>query len=170
MKILETKRVSLRELTLSDADFILTLLNAPNWLKFIGDREIKTKSDAESYLSSGPLHSYKKFGYGLWLVSLRETNIAIGMCGFLKRDYLENPDIGFAILPEYEGLGYTFEAAQATLDYGTNNLKLNPIYGITTEENVKSRNLLLKIGLIELEKIKTEPDQKEFLVFSTASF
>ncbi|SMC83657.1 GNAT family N-acetyltransferase [Cellulophaga tyrosinoxydans] len=167
MKILDTTRLTLREFILTDTNFILDLVNAPNWLKFIGNRGIKTNKEAEEYLLTGPLKSYATHGYGLWLVALKNTNIPIGMCGFLKRDYLKNPDIGFAILPDYEGLGYTYEAAIAAIHYGKNNLKLNPILGITTEDNYKSRNLLEKIGLSEVDTIKLEPDQKELLVFST---
>lgn len=167
MKILKTDRLILNQFELTDSKFILKLVNAPNWIEFIGDRDIKTEIDAEEYLINGPLKSYTDFGFGLWQISIKETKTPIGMCGLLKRDYLDHPDIGFAILPEYERNGYSYEAAKATLNFAKNNLKLKSILAITTEENIKSKNLLNKLGLNEITKIKPNKDLNELLVFST---
>src|SRR5215213_5568163 len=125
--ILETERLSLREFTLVDAKFIVELLNSPGWLQFIGDRYVKTEEKAESYLQNGPIKSYHENGFGLSMVELKENRTAIGMCGIIKRDSLETPDIGFAFLPQYEGKGYAFEIADATLSYAKNNLAIAKI-------------------------------------------
>src|SRR5688572_21540231 len=114
---LETQRLGLREFTRDDAVFIVELLNTPGWLQFIGDRNVKTKEQAIIYLENGPLKSYKENGFGSWMVELKEDKTPIGMCGILRRESLENPDIGFAFLPEYTGKGYAFEIASATLSY-----------------------------------------------------
>ena len=96
--ILSTEQLVLREFKLDDAPFILELVNSPKWIEFIGDRKIKTIEEAQGYLTTGPLKSYKENGYGLWLVELKENKQAVGMCGLIKRDYLECADIGFAFL------------------------------------------------------------------------
>src|SRR5688500_10193973 len=94
-------RLILRQLELSDAPFIITLLNTPGWLQYIGDRYVKTIEDAEGYITNGPAKSYRDNGFGLLLVVERESGIPVGTCGLLKRKNLDHPDLGFAFLPEY---------------------------------------------------------------------
>ena len=104
--ILTTVRLIIREANLSDSKFIFDLLNTPKWLKYIGDRGIKTLKNAEDYINDKIINSYKTNGYGLYIFELKESHIPIGLCGFIKRDYLDSEDIGFALLPEYERKGY----------------------------------------------------------------
>jgi RimJ/RimL family protein N-acetyltransferase len=122
-------------------------LNSPGWLRFIGDRQVKTEGDAKEYLKNGPLKSYELNGFGLLLVELKNDKLPIGMCGILKRELLEYPDIGFAFLPEYEGRGYAFEAANATMTLARNTWKLPVITAITLPDNKTSIKLLEKIGM-----------------------
>lgn len=166
MILLETERLLLENASLKDSKFFLELLNSPNWIEFIGDRGIKTEEDACGYISNSLIDSYTKNGYGLYKMSRKDIGLPIGICGFVKRDYLDSADIGFAILPEYEGRRYTFEAAKATMNYGKSILRLNPIFAVTTEQNNKSRNLLNKIGLLEIGKIKPSGNSTELLLFS----
>ena len=163
--ILETERLTLREFDLIDAKFTLQLLNTPAWLKFIGDKNVHNNQEAEGYLTNGPITSYKKNGFGLWLVSLKENNKAIGMCGLIKRDYLEEIDIGFALMPEYEGLGYGLEMAKATMSYSRKILRIDKVVAITNENNTASIKLLNKIGL-QLEKTVETPENETVLLFT----
>lgn len=165
IKILETERLCLRELNLSDVAFIIELLNTPNWLAYIGDKKVKTKTDAKKYLKEGPLKSYRDNGFGLWMVQLKNSNIPIGMCGLINRETLDDIDIGFALLPEYVRMGYGFEIADATMNYAKSNLNLKKIVGITDPENKASIELLKKIGL-RFEKIIEYSDDKTALLFS----
>ena len=119
--ITESKRLVLRRFTVADSGFILRLLNAENWLKFIGDRHVRTTRQAEDYLLNGPVRSYEVNGFGLSLVALKADSTPVGMCGLLKRQELEHPDIGFAFLPEYTGKGYAFEIAEKTLNMDSGN-------------------------------------------------
>ena len=133
--ILATERLILKELCLKDAKFMLQLLNTPTWLLFIGDKNVHTITDAEKYLLSGPIKSYSENEFGLWLVLLAVGNVPIGVCGLIKRDYLEEVDIGFALMSAYEGMGYGFEMAEATVNYALNVLKLNSLVAITDKNN-----------------------------------
>ncbi len=166
MKILETERLILEHATLDDSSFIFELLNSPTWIKYIGDRGIKTDNDAKEYIQKSLLDSYKDKGYGLFKMVLKSEKAPVGICGFLKRDYLDDVDIGFAILPEYESRGLTYEAATATMQYGKSVLKFKTIFAITTEKNNRSRNLLTKLGLKEKKKITPDKDKEEFLLYS----
>lgn len=163
--ILETERLSLRELNLSDTNFIISLLNSPGWLRFIGDRNVRTSEEAHNYLQNGPMRSYQINGFGLWLAELKSTETAIGMCGLIKREGLDDIDIGFAILPEYAGQGYGYEVASATLTYGQNKLNIKRIVGITNPDNEFSIKLLQKIGLTFEKRIKLSPESEELLLF-----
>lgn len=165
MKILETERLIIEEATLNDASFFFELLNSPNWIEFIGDRNIKLLEDANKFVQESLIDNYKKNGFGFYKMSLKENNQPIGAIGFLKRDYLDFPDIGYAILPNYEGKGYVSEAAKAVLEYGKKKLNLKEIVAFTTEENLVSQKILLKIGLYFREKRIL--DGEEFLYYST---
>lgn len=156
--VLETKRLRLKEFDSNDDEFIIELVNTPQWIDNIGDRGVKNKKDAINYLINGPIKSYKCNGFGLWKIEIKENNSPIGMCGLIKREYLENVDIGFALLPDYFGKGYGLEAAEATLMYAKNKLHLSNIVGITDATNEASIKLLNKIGLYFEKEIEFEGD------------
>ncbi|CAM3594989.1 GNAT family N-acetyltransferase [Aeromicrobium ponti] len=147
MKVLETDRLILRRLTTDDAAFILELLNEPGWIRYIGDKGVRTLEDAKNYILTGPMKMYSQLGFGLFLVERKEGCTPIGMCGLLKRDSLEDVDIGFAFLSRYQTQGYGFEAASATLRYGHEQLGLKRILAITTLDNYASSRLLEKIKM-----------------------
>jgi len=118
MNVLESARLALRRLTPEDAPFILELLNDPLFLRFVGDKGVRTLDGARDYIVNGPMASYAQHGFGLFHVSLKPDGTPIGMCGLLKREVLEDVDVGFAYLPRFSGQGYATEAARATIDYG----------------------------------------------------
>lgn len=161
--IFETNRLRLREFTLHDSEFIVELLNSPGWLQFIGDRNIKTEEQARHYLENGPIKSYFDNGYGLSLVERKDDQKAIGMCGIINRDTLDHPDIGFAFLPEFNGNGYAFEIASATIKHAKDQLKISKISAITVADNVRSIRLLEKIGL-RFTRTFCFPNRKEELL------
>jgi RimJ/RimL family protein N-acetyltransferase len=163
--ILETERLSLREFTLNDTAFIIELVNTPGWIEFIGDRNIKTTEQAKEYLQNGPLKSYELNGFGLSLVEIKSSKKAIGMCGIIKRDNLENPDIGFAFLPEFAGKGFAFEIANATINYAKTVLKLPNIFAITIPSNKRSIKLLEKIGLKYTGMFSLPGDEELLMMF-----
>lgn len=113
-RIVETPRLYLREAHEDDAAFIVTLLNEPGFIRYIGDRKVRTLDDARGYIAKLREH-YQRHGFGLYTVVLKDRETPIGICGLLKRDALESPDIGFAFLSAYEGHGYAYEAASASL-------------------------------------------------------
>lgn len=160
MNILETPRLILRKLTLEDADFIFELVNEPAFIEFIGDKGVRDFAGAGKYLREGPLASYAKHGFGLWLVALKDGGTPIGMCGLLQRDTLEHPDLGFALLTYHGGKGYAFESAAAVLDHGRNILKLGTIVAVTAPENSASIRLLDKLGF-RFDRMITLPGYAE---------
>lgn len=168
MKVLETDRLILRCVSLEDAEFVLGLLNEPSWLRFIGDKGVRTLEDARAYILKGPVDMYSRLGFGLYLVELREEGLPIGMCGLIKRDTLKDVDIGFAFLPGYWGKGYAYEAAAAVMTYGEKVLGLNRIVAITSLDNDRSAKLLEKLGLRFEEKLKLAPGSDEVKLFGTA--
>jgi RimJ/RimL family protein N-acetyltransferase len=144
---LETERLTLREVSTDDADFILRLLNEPSFLRFIGDKGVRNLQDARQYILNGPIASYNQNGFGLYLVVLKSMNTSIGMCGLIKRETLADVDIGFAFLPEFWNKGYALESATAVFSYGKDVLKLPRIVAITNKDNVTSGKLLERLGL-----------------------
>lgn len=147
MIVLETDRLILRHQTIEDAAFILELLNDPSWIQYIGDRGVRTIDDARGYILKGTLDMYARLGFGFYLTELKEGGIPIGICGLVKRDFLEDVDVGFAFLPKFWGKGYAFEAASAVMGYTQSVLGLKRIVAITSEDNHASFKLLEKLGL-----------------------
>lgn len=166
--IVETERLRLRQFTLGDTAFVISLLNSPGWLEFIGDRNVKTEEEAVRYLQNGPMNSYETAGFGLSLVERKTDETPIGMCGLMKRYYLEYPDIGYAFLPEFMGYGYAFEIASATLAYVTQTLRIPTVMAITLPANQKSIQLLEKIGLQFDKTITSPPDNTTLRLYSTS--
>ncbi len=150
----------------ADAGFILELLNSPTWLEFIGNKGVSTIEQALGYINQNLLGSYKAHGFGLYKVCLKGTLEPIGLCGFLQRDYLESPDIGFALLPEYEGNGFMGEAGQAIMEFGKSHLKLDHILAIVMPENDRSKRLLEKIGFKAIGMINPRGSDGELMLFS----
>ena len=147
MGVIETGRLSLRQLTADDAEFILELLNESPFIQNIGDRGVRTRADAARYILNGPVASYEKHGFGLYLVELSASRAPIGICGLLKRDFLDDADIGFALLQRFWSQGYAYEAASAVMEHGRNVLGLKRILAVTAPDNPSSIRLLGKIGL-----------------------
>jgi RimJ/RimL family protein N-acetyltransferase len=160
VKILETERLMLRQMRVEDAEFIFELVNEPAFIRNIGDKGVRTLDDARDYILSGPVASYAKFGSGLYVVELKETGAAIGICGLLKRDSLEDVDIGFAFLERFRRQGFAYEAAAAVMEYGQNSLGLKRIVAITSPDNEGSIRVLEKIGL-QFEKMIRMPGSDE---------
>lgn len=165
MIVLETDRLVLRRLTLNDAPFMVELLNEPSFLRFVGDRGVKTLQNARQYLLTGPIASYQRFGFGLNLVFLKASGDPIGMCGLLKRDTLKDPDLGFAFRPGYWRKGYAFDSASAVLDQSRRTFGLRRILAITSPDNVASIGVLEKAGLKFEALIRLGDDPREVKLF-----
>ncbi|WP_228235501.1 GNAT family N-acetyltransferase [Allomuricauda sp. M10] len=164
--ILFTERLVISEAGLSDSTFILELLNSPSWLQFIGDKGIRTEEDAKNYIRNSLLNSYKANGFGLYKLVFKESMAPLGLCGFLKRDYLEKPDIGFALLPEFEGMGLMFEASHALIEYARSTLDFDEILAIVTPANKRSCQLLEKLGFARKNQILPPGGKEELLLYS----
>jgi len=146
MTVTQTERLTLARLTDDDAPFMLRILNDPSFLRFIGDRGVRTVEQALDYMAKGPIDSYARHGYGMYLTALKDTLVPIGLCGLVKRDYLEEPDIGFAFLPEFWSRGYALESAKAMLTHARDDARLPRLLAITSQDNVASITLLRKLG------------------------
>ena len=154
-------------MTLDDVEFIVELLNDPSFLRFVGDKGVRTTEDAGRYILTGPMDSYERHGFGLWLVELRGTTTPIGICGLLKREALSDVDIGFAFLPQYRSKGYAYESAAAVMDYGRKSLGLRRIVAITDEGNVGSIRVLEKIGMSFDRMVRVSDDGPEIKLLAS---
>lgn len=161
--IAKTNRLTLRELQLADAAFALRLYNEPSFLQHIGDKGVRTLADAEKNLQQGAIASYAQHGYGMWLVENQQGQ-AIGLCGLIKRDFLTEPDLGYAYLPQYFGLGYAYEAASAVLAYAAAQTELKTLVAIVSPANLASKALLQKLGFVQHGQVLV-PDKNEMVDF-----
>ena len=167
MSLIKTERLLLSCLTEEDAPFILELLNTPGWLQFIGDRGIRDLDDARNYILNGPAISYLKNNFGLYLVRIKDGDISIGICGLIKRDTLDDVDIGFAFLPRYTQNGYATEAAMAVLEDAWITLGIKRIVAITNTDNADSIKVLKRIGMKYEKMIKSPNDETDLMLFGT---
>jgi RimJ/RimL family protein N-acetyltransferase len=169
MKTLLTDRLLIRRLSIADAGFMLMLLNDPSWLRFIGDRGVRTLAAAENYLRQGPIAQYARLGFGFCAVEARDSAQLMGICGLTQRDYLSSPDIGFAFLPEYCGKGYACEAATAVLAHAWQELNLEQVLATARLDNLSSQRLLEKLGL-GFERVIAHPDgDRELMLYAIAN-
>jgi [ribosomal protein S5]-alanine N-acetyltransferase len=168
MTVIMTPRLVLRELDADDASFILELLNEDDFVRFIGDKGVRTLADAREYIAKGPVDSYVRNGFGLYAACLRDGT-ALGICGLVKRDGLTAPDLGFAFLSRHRSRGYALESSQAVLERGREVFKLQRILAITTPTNHRSIGLLEKAGFKYEGMIRLSDDGDELKLFGTPS-
>ena len=167
MNVLETERLNLRPLDAGDAAFILELLNGEAFLHNIGDKGVRTVEDAVRYISEGPVDSYRRHGFGLWLVELKETGTPAGICGLVKRDALPDADIGYAFLPRFWSRGYAHESAAAVLSYASSALGLRRVLAVVNPDNTGSIKVLEKIGLKFERLARLSDDAPEIMLFAS---
>lgn len=168
-EVLETDRLRLKAVSLDDAKLVLDVLTMPKWKEFIGDRNINDEEDAITYIKERMLPQYEKIGYGNYCVIRKSDDAKMGFCGLYDREGLESVDIGFAILPEYEGKGYTYEAARCMLSFGFDTLGIKLIQGITSKENIASQRLLEKIGLESKGEVRLPNEDEDLLLYNKIS-
>jgi ribosomal-protein-alanine N-acetyltransferase len=164
MQSLDTERLKLDPLTADDADFIFELHSDPGFKRFIGDRGVHSPADAIPYLTKGPWDCYQRLGFGQMLVTRRDDGEKLGTCGLLQRDWLELPDIGYALLARHAAKGYGREAAQAVLDDAQQRLGIRRVGAIVSPENAASVALLTKLGF-EYERPVQPPGEEREISF-----
>jgi ribosomal-protein-alanine N-acetyltransferase len=164
---LETDRLVLRPLTFDDAPFILELLNDPDWLRYIGDKGVRTLEDARRYIETGPIESYAKNGFGMLLVELRSDRTPAGLCGLVRRDVLPGPDLGYAFLPAYRRSGYAREAVKAVLRFAREAAGLDRVLAITSPANERSIGVLEHFGF-RFERMLRLSEVDEVRVYTRA--
>ncbi len=168
MNVIQTERLVLRQLEPQDAGFILELLNEAQFLRYIGDKGVRTLDDARAYISKGPRDSYERHGYGLYAACLLDGTPA-GICGLVRRDGLEDADVGFAFLSRHCAKGYAVESASAVLAHARRVLRLQRIVAITSPENFASIAVLEKIGLKFQRMIRLAEHSPELKLFAPES-
>jgi RimJ/RimL family protein N-acetyltransferase len=161
----ETERLLVRRLTLEDDAFVLELLNEPGWLRFIGDRGVRTLADARGYLERVPFTQYAKQGFGLYRLERRADGERVGVCGLIRREGLPDPDIGFALLARHEGNGYALEAAAAVVQHAREDVKLQRLAAIVNPDNVRSIALLEKLGMRFERMIRMPGEDRDIRLF-----
>ncbi|HET9525179.1 MAG TPA: GNAT family N-acetyltransferase [Pyrinomonadaceae bacterium] len=166
MTVLNTERLTLRRFTTDDAQFVLTLLNEPSFLRYIGDKKVRSLEDARQYIVNGPIASYDRNDFGLFVVELRESRAPIGICGLLRREELPAPDIGFAFVPAARGKGFAFEAATAVLQDARDRLRLQRIVAITSLDNEASIQLLQRLAFTFERVVRLAQDGEQLNLFT----
>jgi RimJ/RimL family protein N-acetyltransferase len=164
-KHFETERLILQPTLEDDAEFIFELVNTPKWLANVGDRNVKSVEDAKAYIQHKMTPQLKKLGYGNYTLIRKLDNIKIGTCGLYDREGLDGIDIGFALLPAYENMGYGFESATKLKEVGINEFNIKLISAITTKENIASQKLIKKLGLTFIKTVNIPNDEEELLLY-----
>ena len=166
-KVFETERLILRPTGVEDAALILKLLNMPKWLRFIGDRNVNTLEEAQLYIESRMLPQLERLGYGNYTLVKKSDGTRLGTCGLYDREGLEGIDIGFALLPEFEGEGYGFEAAKRIKVAAFEDFDINELQGITSKENIASQKLLKKLGFHLIGSTRLPNEKEDLFLFKT---
>jgi len=165
-KMYQTERLILRPTDQSDASFIYELMNSEKWIKYIGERNIKSLDDAKTYIKEKMDPQLERLGFGNYTMILKsDESIKVGTCGLYDREGLEGLDIGFALLESFENLGYAYEAARKVLELGLQDFGYSKISAITTRDNVSSQKLIKKLGLRFIKMINLPNDEEELMLF-----
>lgn len=167
--VAETQRLLLRRVDPADAPFVRDLVNDPAWIRYIGEKGVKTLADAQRYIETALMAMYERYGFGLYLVHLKALDAPIGICGLIKRDALEDVDLGFAFMPQFRGHGYAYEAASAVMAYGRGALGLGRIVAILASDNDRSSRLLGKLGFRPEGRVTLPPKGETLELYAAAA-
>lgn len=159
--MIETERLFLSRLSYDDCEFVFELLNEPSFIQFIGDRNVRSLGDAKDYLRKGPIGSYESHGFGLYLVRRKRDQKSLGICGLVRREEFDYPDLGFAFLRQYWANGYAYESSIATIEYAGKELGLTHIIAMADGDNESSIRLLVKLGFKYEQMVRMPGDSKE---------
>lgn len=166
MTVLETERLLLSRLSYDDCAFIFELVNEASFKRYVGDKNVHSLDDARQYLRSGPIGSYERFGYGLFLVSPKNADTPAGICGLVKRAEFDDPDIGFAFLKRFRNRGYALESARAVLEFGFAELSLRRIIAMADPDNERSIRILKMLGLDFESMVRMPEDDHDIKLFA----
>ncbi len=166
-QILETERLLLRPTGVQDAELVLELLNTPKWLKFIGDRNVHSLEEAKTYIETRMLPQLKRLGYSNYTIIRRSDGSLLGTCGLYDREGLEGIDIGFALLPHFEGQEYGFEAASRVKKAAFEDFGIEQLQAITSKENIASQKLIMKLGFEPAGTTRLPEENEDLLVFKS---
>ncbi|GAA0854158.1 GNAT family N-acetyltransferase [Aliiglaciecola litoralis] len=164
----KTARLRLRKFSMQDRQFVISLVNDPQWIAHIGDRNVHDETQAEAFIKDGPLSCYRNHGFGMYIFESLTDNTPMGVCGLLQRDYLDKPDIGYAILPQFRGQGLTFEACQGVLQHDVSRYSLDTVYATISPLNKASIKLIERLGF-EFSKL-IEPTNQQSLLYIKRNF
>ena len=163
----ETERLLLRPTGMEDAKFIFELLNTPKWLQFIGERNVNTLEEAKNYIETRMLPHLKRLGYSNYTLVRNSDGALLGTCGLYDREGLEGIDIGFALLPQFEGQGYGYEAARKLKEAAFDDFGIDQLQGITSKENIASQKLLKKLGFNLVGTTRLPNEKEDLFLFKT---
>lgn len=166
MQALRSERLVIKPLSIADSSFIFQLYNCESFLQYIGDKSLSTLADATRFIEEGPMQMYADHGVGLCRVELASDATALGVCGLIKRDTLDDVDLGFAFFPEFEGVGYAIESSQAVLDDARSRLGLSRVVAFTSDDNHRCLDLLERLGFHFEKALLLENDQAPMKLFS----
>ena len=169
MTVLETDRLLLTRLSYDHCAFVVELVNEPSFKRFIGDKNVQSLEDARRYLSEGPVGLYERFGYGMFLVTVKDSGTPAGICGLLKREGFDDPDLGFAFLKRFRKHGYAIESARSVLEHGVNDLGLKRIIAMADPDNEPSVSLLQKLGFAYERKVRMPEDDFDINLYAFAA-
>ena len=164
-KSFESDRLYIIPTLEDDADLILKLLNTPKFIKYVGDRNVKSIEEATDYIKEKMIPQLEKLGYSNYTLVKKSNNLKIGTCGLYNREGMEGVDIGFALLPEFEEQGFGYESAEVIKEAAFNEFGIEQLKGITTKDNLASQNLLLKLGMTLNGTVKLPDDTEELLLY-----
>jgi RimJ/RimL family protein N-acetyltransferase len=167
LNFIETERLKLREMSEADAAFVLEVLNDPGFVRYVGDRGVRTLEDAARYINERFVKSYRQHGFGLWLVETKDEGLPVGICGLLNRGTLPGIEVGYAFLPPFRGQGYAFEAASAAAAHAREVLGLSRLYAIVNPDNAISIRVLEKLGMKFESMVRLPAEESEVKLFST---
>lgn len=164
-QLFESERCIIRPTNVEDVDFIFNLYNSPKWIANIGDRKLYTRDAALQYIKDKIALDFEKYGYGNYTIINKDSGAKMGICGIYNREGLDGADIGFALLPDYEGKGFAYECSKVVLDASKSIFNLEKIQGITLPSNKGSQKVLEKLGLRFKELIKIKGDSEELMLY-----
>ena len=163
---LTTERLILRQLSIEDEHEIFFLRTDESVNKFLDRDKANTIEDAREFINKINDGVTKNESI-LWAITFKNNNKLIGTICFWKiSKQLDKAEIGYELLPDFQGKGIMQEAMAVVIKYGLEQLKLHTIEAELSNKNLQSVKLLERNGFTVKENVFHEGSHLETVVYT----
>lgn len=155
--VIETDRCFLREMTMEDLDELYQLYQEPEITRYM-EGLYEDRAKEEEYTRAYINNMYRFYGYGMWIVTDKQSGTMIGRAGLNNVDIHGEPalEMGYMIGKAYQNQGYATEVCEGIIRFAAEGTEFSVLNCLIQKENVKSIHLMEKLDFAWEEELELQ--------------